>query len=169
MNNTIEKYQKILFYCMEETKGKEEPRILIGLTHRNGLLTGFFVNPCDVFDEYVHIWEVRISPDDKHFYLDTTREVMLLPIDGYQFPRYVTLFKGKEELQQMGFSIPESPKNGTLELDDLQWRALWEVKENLKDHEKEASQGVDWRKPEAGVFNAYMRALQDLRDILGDY
>jgi hypothetical protein len=90
---------------------------------------------------------------------------MLLPIDGYQFPRYVILLKEKEELNHMGFFIPESPKNGTLKLDDVQWRALWQIKENLAHFDER----VDWTDPKTGVIFAYKNALQDLRDILGDW
>ncbi|MDR1251707.1 MAG: hypothetical protein LBK62_06025 [Treponema sp.] len=109
MKNTIEHYQEILKHCMEE-EDKEAGRglglTLIGLSHHSGMLTGFFVNPSD--RTYLHIWEVRI--DSKHIYSDTWKEVMLLPIDGYQFPRYVILLKEKEELNHMGFFMPESPK-----------------------------------------------------------
>jgi hypothetical protein len=164
----IRSFQEILEHCMAETKEAERGLALIGLSYRNTLLTGFFVNPCDPI--HVHIWKVRISPDGKTVYSDTWREVMLLPIDGYRFPRYVNRLVEEEALRRMGFSIPA--KNEAFELTDFQWRVLWAVKENLKDYEEDAGRmAVDLNRPEneTAVFAAYMRALYDLRDILGNY
>jgi hypothetical protein len=78
---------------------------LIGMVYLDGLLTGYFINPENW--RYVHIWQVRISPDFKIIYSDTTTEVSLAPIDGYKFRRDVILLKEEDELKNMGFCIPD--------------------------------------------------------------
>lgn len=163
------KFQEILKRCMEEEKTR--PGFdLIGMSYLNGALTGYFVNPADL--AYLHIWEVKISPDSRIIYSETWREIMLVPIDGYRFRRDVILFKETEELEKLGFYIC-SPLNETLELDDLQWRCLWAIKENLKKHKETVSLLIDPDHCDKSigpeVFNAYMQAFWDLQDILGSY
>jgi hypothetical protein len=162
-------YRGILEYLMENEKSRPGFE-LIGMVYLDGMLTGYFTNPADI--TYVHVWEVKVSPDCRHVYSETWREKALYPIDGYKFRRDVILFKEQEELGKMGFYVPDPP-NETLELDDLQWRCLWAVKENLKAHQKSAvsllhrdSYTEDIAQE---IFNAYMEALWDLQDILGDY
>jgi hypothetical protein len=164
------RFREILEHLMEK-EGTRPGFELAGMSCLSGSLTGYFVNPSDL--RYVHIWEVKISPDSQIIYDDTWREVKLMPIDGCRFRRDVILFKETEELEKMGFYIAGLPNNGTLELDDLQWRCLWAVKENLKDHKDAAIFILNPDKCDREtcleVFNTYMEALQDLQDILGDY
>ena len=69
--------------------------------------------------------------------------------------------------------FPETNKAGTLELDNVQWRALFDIKENLKYHREAVTilLGSDKYCVELvqEAATAYMKALWDLQDILGDY
>jgi hypothetical protein len=145
---------------------------LIGLSYNHGTITGYFVNRAEL--KYVHIWEVKISPDYKYIYSDTWREIMLVPIDGCQFRRDVVLIKKADELKKLGFNIPDHDGIVPLRLEDAEWRYLWAVKENLKDHMGAAAYFItnpDQYNDDLGleVFKAYNQALEDLQEALGDY
>jgi hypothetical protein len=141
---------------------------LIGMEYSNDILTGYFVKPTDL--TYVHIWEVKV--DREFIYSDTWREVMLVPIDGYRFRRNITLLRGDEDLNALGFMLPESNKDGTLELNNVQWGALFRIKENLKSHREATVLLLDsdnyCMELALEAVTAYMKALWDLQDILGD-
>jgi hypothetical protein len=142
---------------------------LTALSYLNGFTTGYFINPADL--SYVHLWRIMINPVDRITYSDTWKEAALIPIDGYQFPHSVIRLKKDNELREMGFDIPAG--RISLDLGDVEWRCLWAIKENLKDHVNSVCFMVDedcYNKDVAmEVFLAYMRALHDLQECLNDY
>jgi hypothetical protein len=99
--------REILIHGMEAEESRPGFE-LVGFSYLDGTLTGYFVNPADL--TYLHVWEVKISPDCKYVFFDTWREKMLIPIDGYKFPDDIFLTRDTGELNKMGFSISKGGK-----------------------------------------------------------
>jgi hypothetical protein len=96
---------------LERMVRKERPNLeLAGMTHDNGTLTGYFVPSATAAGPYVHIWEIHIDLEARIIYSDTLRELMLVPIDGYEFPDDVFFTVNTRKLKEMGFYIPTEAK-----------------------------------------------------------
>jgi hypothetical protein len=142
---------------------------LIAMSYLNNFATGYFINPADL--THVHLWRIMINPVDRITYSDTWQEVALIPIDGYKFPRSVITLKKDIELRKLGFGIPDGRL--TFNLEDFEWRCLWAIKENLKDHMNSVYLLADedrYNKEVAmEVFLVYVKALCDLQECLNSY
>jgi hypothetical protein len=89
---------------LEKQMGETLPHfVLAGLSFRGDIATGYFVNPKK--PSYVRIWEIRYDAARKTVYVETWREVMLVPMDGFLFPRDAVLVREEEELKGMGLDV----------------------------------------------------------------